>query len=505
MKTQIIQLEVHDDTISVRDKMDWSQTPRILLVWPEKGNVLRNRLDLILLERYSSSHGSQLALLTDDSEVIFQAGEAGLPVFQSRRTAQLQPWRKSPRFFLRQELGKKLPEPREIDAFYKEPAVPGKKIPTLARILIFAAGVLAVMAIAAMLLPGARITFQEETTLKTLIIPVQARHGEKQIRISGIVPGRELSLLVEDQLSLPSTGSTQLPSSYASGEVVFTNLGNESIFIPKNTILSTDSDYPILFITQIAGETPPGIGEQVSIPIEALNPGEIGNVLENQILKINLTLGGELSVDNPLPTSGGEDIKIPAPTEGDRRKLSSAMAISLANKAQNEIIKQLSPGDILLTTDLNNYEIVEESYAPEEGNPGDPLTLGRKVQYTYYFAAADDLHSLAEELIQARYQNSYQELIIDSITLSQLTSPKIDPNQSYLWDMKFVWEERRIINEQEVIQWVIGLKPDEAVSLLQEKLALEHPPLINLYPSWWVRIPALPFRINIFQGEVDNP
>jgi hypothetical protein len=47
MKTQIIQLESHDDIISIRDKMGWSQTSRILLVWPEKKT--QPALDLVKL------------------------------------------------------------------------------------------------------------------------------------------------------------------------------------------------------------------------------------------------------------------------------------------------------------------------------------------------------------------------------------------------------------------------------------------------------------------------
>ena len=106
MKTQIIQLEPHDDTLSVRDKMDWSQAPRILLIWPDTSKVLRSKLDLILLERYSSANGSQLAIISKDNKVIYQAEKAGVPVFDSRREAQIQPWRKSARDFQRQELGK---------------------------------------------------------------------------------------------------------------------------------------------------------------------------------------------------------------------------------------------------------------------------------------------------------------------------------------------------------------------------------------------------------------
>ena len=55
MKTQILRLEAHDDVISAHDKMQWSQTGRILLVWPEHGKILTRRLDLILLLRHSQS------------------------------------------------------------------------------------------------------------------------------------------------------------------------------------------------------------------------------------------------------------------------------------------------------------------------------------------------------------------------------------------------------------------------------------------------------------------
>jgi len=64
MKTQLIQLDPSDDVISVRDKMGWSQTSRILLVWPEHGQILSRRLDLLLLQRHSTTLGAQLALVT---------------------------------------------------------------------------------------------------------------------------------------------------------------------------------------------------------------------------------------------------------------------------------------------------------------------------------------------------------------------------------------------------------------------------------------------------------
>ena len=51
MKTHVIQLEPHDDVISIRDKMSWAKTGRILLVFPTRVRSRFLTLDLRLLQR----------------------------------------------------------------------------------------------------------------------------------------------------------------------------------------------------------------------------------------------------------------------------------------------------------------------------------------------------------------------------------------------------------------------------------------------------------------------
>ncbi len=94
MKTQIIQLEAHDDAISVRDKMGWSQAGRVVLVWPTRGRLLNHRLDLVLILRHSQSLGVQIALVTKDPEVRFQARSLGIPIYKTVRQAQAARWRR---------------------------------------------------------------------------------------------------------------------------------------------------------------------------------------------------------------------------------------------------------------------------------------------------------------------------------------------------------------------------------------------------------------------------
>jgi hypothetical protein len=69
LKTQLIPLETHDDVISIRDKMSWAKTPRMLLVWPAKGRVDVRPLDLTLLRRHATSLGAELGLVTRDAEI----------------------------------------------------------------------------------------------------------------------------------------------------------------------------------------------------------------------------------------------------------------------------------------------------------------------------------------------------------------------------------------------------------------------------------------------------
>jgi len=499
VKTQIIQLEIHDDTISVKDKMDWSQTPRVLLVWPERGKVFRNRIDLVLLERHCSAHGSQLALLTKDLEVKSQAEEAGIPVFQSRKTAQLQPWRKSFREFRRRDLEQQAAEPRDFDFFDREKKPQLKDIPVWGRISIFTIGVLAVLVIAGLLLPSAEVTVHEEETWMHIVIPVVADPEAREINISGIIPSREIAVLLEGEDSRTASGQIPIPNDYARGEVIFTNLTQDSLIIPMNTILSTGSDDPILFITLLPGNTPAGKGEQTSIRIQALEGGTSGNVDASQITRINQAFGADLSVDNPEPTSGGTDLYIPSPNQKDREKLSLSLSKKLRNIALDQIQGQLTSEDIMLSSDLAQEEIIQEEFSPLAGFSGNTLTLTRKARFYLAYISGEDLKTLALKAINARYVGNEIEPILDSVALTNLSSPVPRSDQSYGWDLGVRWREIRVMPDHEVIQLVLGKKIADAEFLLQESLDLKYPPVIKLSPKWWLRLPALPFRIDIFQ------
>src|SRR5512140_3593249 len=92
MKTQIIALEAHDDFISVRDRMSWAKSPRILLVWPKFESISLRAVDLRILQKHAFYLGAEMGIITRRSDVRRDAQHFGIPVFGSAAAAQRQAW-----------------------------------------------------------------------------------------------------------------------------------------------------------------------------------------------------------------------------------------------------------------------------------------------------------------------------------------------------------------------------------------------------------------------------
>ena len=92
VKTHVIQLDEHDDVVSVRDKMAGGRAPRLLLVYPKRSRILDRTLDLMLLQRHAAGLGAQLALVTRSATVRRAAGPLGIPVFRDTPDAQQFIW-----------------------------------------------------------------------------------------------------------------------------------------------------------------------------------------------------------------------------------------------------------------------------------------------------------------------------------------------------------------------------------------------------------------------------
>src|SRR5688500_19145425 len=208
MKTQIITLESHDDLISVRDRLSWAKTPRILLVWPKYEKITLRQVDLKVLQRHALSLGAQLGVVTRAWRVRDDAEALGIPVFMSTGEAQRLAWpRPRRRKWLRHAPRKDLREKQE-QAQAGEPA--WRATPAV-RVGSFTAGVLSVLILLALFIPRAQVTLQPESKVQSAVLPVSASTAVESVCITEKIPAHALRTVREggETIAITGTGGTR--------------------------------------------------------------------------------------------------------------------------------------------------------------------------------------------------------------------------------------------------------------------------------------------------------
>ncbi len=527
MKTQILQLEAHDDIISTRDKLGWGQTGRVALVWPRRvagaraPRVLTRRLDLILLQRHSASLGIQIALVTRDPEVRAHARELKIPVFHSVKVAQSvhwrgrrwkDAWRPDPD---RRRRHAELLAPR-LNAPRLSQATNHKLHPAL-RWGLFSLAILSLCALAASVLPGAQITLQPETRAQEIHFTLQASPAFLVANLSGEAPARFAEVIVEGRARRPTTGQVRLPEKTATARVRFTNLVSETVSIPAGLVISTvpkPGQPAVRFFTVEASRLPGGVGKTIGVPVRAENPGRSGNVPANTLTAIEGPLGLVLTVTNLLPAGGGSDLPARAPSAEDYEQLSAGLAADLRAAAITDLRSSLAPGDLVITPTLRLVEILHEEFNPPrpeaaEGNagprhsPAETLQLSLRLKFEVLVVSGEELHRLSGRILDARLPEGFTP-VPDSLQIEFTGLPQVADSASpaearqplVQWPVRIRrMIQPRIDPDQEAFS-VRGMTARQAAGLLNARLPLESPPKVAISPAWWPRLPLLVTRIS---------
>ena len=490
MKTQIITLESHDDLISVRDRLSWAKTPRILLVWPKYEKVTLRQVDLKILQRHAASLGAQLGLVTRQRRVRQDAESLGIPVFESTGQAQRLAWAKARRRHLphrapaRDLRAKRDQLPAGEDAWRALPAV---------RVAAFVLGVTAVLVLAALFIPRASVRLTPITKNQSITLPVTASPSTKEVFITGSVPLREKRVIVEGGQTVLVTGEGVIPQSKAKGEAEFRNLTQQAVTVPAGTVVQSES---ARFVTTEDGEVEAGVGKKVVLAIEAAEGGIAGNVDAEAINAIEGRLGLSLSVTNPEPVTGGRELPSVQASDEDRARVKDLLLQSLAGQAREQIADGIGAGDLLFENTLSLAQILAEEYDLPPGAAGTKLTLSMRAEYSVQYADASDLTGLATLAMNASLPPGFSPLP-GTLTVTPITTPLIGSDGSVRWRMRV---ERKLVGQvdaAQVTQLIQGRGVKTAQSLLEETLPPENAPVITLSPSWWQWIPIVPFRISI--------
>ncbi len=496
MKTQIIQLDQHDDILSAKDKIGWSQANRVLLIWPEEGLILSRRIDLALLSRHVRSLGGRLALITRSRQVKVYARELGIPVFRSSEQAQRRPWRSVPRKPVEAAAEKERRE--RLLALRDRVLVVRPRLPSnrLARLIPFFAGLLSVVALVFFFLPSAAITLDPRQQPQEIILAMRAAPTIFSANPSGSIPAQVITQIVEGQLEANSTGRATLPAATASGSVRLTNLTAQEISVPIRTVVATLDSPALRFETSVEASVPAGPGTFIDVPVRAILAGSSGNVSPGAIAAIEGSLGLSLSADNPLPISAGTDRNSLSPSENDYKQLRETLVDQLQKDALDQMQFALPPQRRLLPASLRQHSVLQETRQPESGQPGERLQLHMQIEYIAWTISDQDVSQVALTVLNAGLPDEYQD-VPGSLDLQDASQPILDGEQ-VAWQMR---ASRRIyvpLDSKDVARSIAGNSTEQALRSLRLRLALQSEPVIRVAPYWWDRLPFLPLRIQVF-------
>lgn len=493
MKTQLLALESHDDIISVKDRMSWAKTPRILLIWPKGERIALRPLDLKMLQRHARSLGASLGLVARDPRVQREAAALGLPVFASPRAAHANDWPPacSPKFSGYRKPVSALRAMRDTAR-----PTPGRwRGNPIVRVFFFSLGVLAVLVLVALFLPHAEVTLRPETQSRTLTIPVVADPALDSVFITGSLPARTVTREIVGSQKIPSTGEVAIPEIEAKGVARFSNLTTSKINLPPGTVVQTLGASSIRFVTTQVAQVPAGVGKTVDVPIQAVDAGSNGNLETNLIQAVEGPLGLSLSVTNPAPTSGGMDRMVFAPSRADRERLRNILLANLRTQVQEKMLDSLPEGSVIFPGTVAAVAVPEEVYDPPVGGMGEALTLTLRVKFSAQYVSGDDLSTLAALARTASLEEGFSAPALPELEV--IGDPFTDETGRTNFQLRVEYGVRRALDPRRIIYLVRGRNVELALGRLEEAFVFSDPPNIKIVPAWWPNLPLVPFRIEV--------
>jgi hypothetical protein len=494
MKTQVIKLDSHDDVSSVRDKMSWAKTERILLVFPRHSRILERALDLHLLQRHAATLGSQLAIVSRSYDQRLSAEELKIPAFGRIASAQRKSWDR--------ENGSTIPTRRherpDLEKLRQDAFPPEAAWRSLfgIRFTFFTLGVLAILAVFSLFIPSASILVNPATSLQNLSLSISASRSVTTFNVASSLPARVNSAIVENSKTAPVTGTVAIPQGQAQGMARFRNLTIDLTGIPTGTVITTQTAPPIRFATTEDAVVAAGFGKTVDVPIQALKPGSTGNLPADTLIVFEGGLGTSLAVINPDPTTGGSDKTASIQTASDRSHLREALLDDILEECKSSIQDNLIPGDIYFPDTLAVSQVLSETYFPPEGQSGDILSLTLRLQCQAQYAAQSDVTNLAQVSLEVNRPEGFVPAQGSPTTLSA-TIPLTGADGVTHWSMQFQQLLRAQVDTTSAVQLSIGRKPVDAVFKLKASLPLAESPIIHIQPGWWPWMPVVPFRITV--------
>ncbi len=519
---QIIYLEQDDDIPVIRDRLEWAQAQRVLLVVPPKNHELRSLVNLKLLGRHARNESLKLALVTRDPKIIELSREADLVTFGSVEAAQRSRWlsddgaeaeiltqtyqRPTADAEAEAETSLDLPErplkdvrrPRRMPGFRprSEGGVP-RVVLALSFLVLALLVAVSIGAVVVFIYPEGRIRLSPATADISAELVVRANPEAERIDYTALdIPARLVQVELSNVGRIPPTATEDLPADRAVGTVSFVNRTSQEITIPVSTTLSTSSGTTVRFMTVQTAIVPAAFNAITQTEVIAVDPGPIGNVPAGQINRIpDPVLGRQVTAINEAATSGGSVAPAGVVTRADKDRLEAIVLQQVQQEGYSQLLAGLAdqefiPPESLIVIALNSF------YTPNlEGEVTDLLTMEMRAVVRGTAIGGQNANQLALAALQSQVPTGYN---MDPRSLEFVAGEVVGvQDRAVSFQMRAAGEAVAEIDDRQVGKDVRGLSIEEALVQLRERHPLSGDPEIVVEPDWLGRLPWFPFRIAV--------
>jgi len=499
MKTTIVHVETYDDIHSIRDRISWCRSQRILLILPRRKKDLAEPLDLQLIDRAARDHGAQLGIVSKDGLIRDNAKRLGINVFRTISAAERDYWiEKGAQTVGQQIRGKdkilaekrQLPVPSSVQVGSKKT---WKVICAIALVLVVLLIVIVV--------PSAKVVLYPETTSQVVNLEIRASTLAKQTNMNGLIPAWKETYTLTGSQSGRSSGSVKVGKEKARGELRVVNLTGKPFELPAGTIFLAGESNGQRFITETDHAIPADSGG-VKIPVRAVLAGEEGNISIGEVNLVEGVFGSFMEVTNEEVFTGGTSITLPAPTAYDYTQL-RRMIISKLTSNILEMNDDTNSQSKPIVKSLELEEILQENMTNPIGEASDTATLELTARFRMLFYDPADLNKIALEVLDLSISPKQHPTGI-GLSLKQVGDVNVYDASEATWQV----EANRLIvpdyPRRELLQSIKGMTRSRAIAFLNEHIPHQRSAQVDSFPGWWPYLPNLVNRIQFAERVADE-
>jgi len=539
----IIYLDVDDEITSAAARIRAVDDERIGLVLPIGSRLATSRINFRLLAREAGVRGKRIEIVTNDASARALAASAGLATHLSVAVFEGGPGAPGDHGGAARSAGAAgaaqpgpgtvagtVPSTSETPTVampvIQPPVIqpPAERLPPVPQVgrrpprprgpiivvvLLVVAAALAGGTLAFSLLPSAEIVLVPAVnSLGPIELNVTARAGvTRPDPVNLLVPATSFTFEVTASDTFPATG-VKVTETAATGEVTFSSLNTgASNPIAAGSIVRTESG--IEFRTTTDVELPPaeiGIvdGKFVVIPstrktgVEAVSPGELGNVAAGTIVVVpERENPRRTTVTNQSPTSGGSRTESPQVLQADVDAALRALDLALATAFDEQIAAAtgVPAGTTLFpTTKVLGPSTPSSEPASMVGAEVAEFELGLVAEGTVLGVDPGPVSTLAEARIRTSVDNGFR---LDEASISIVVGEPIVAGSLVTFPATVRAVEIRELDPADLLARVRGMGLPQARTVLGAYGEVR----IRVWPDWVTTIPTNQDRVTLSVEE----